>query len=76
MEQGEPRGRLVVLTGKGIFGESQTLNDLLKRLNSDGVGVVRADIGISGKGYSKYGTTYDNRLIIIDKGVKSLKIML
>ena len=61
----EPGGRLVVLTGKGLFGESKTFNEWLD--NIDVTNDVIADITISGEGYKKYGTTYDNRLIVIDK---------
>jgi hypothetical protein len=61
----EPNGRLVVLTGKGLFGESKTFNEWLD--NIDVTNDVIADITISGEGYRKYGTTYDNRLIVIDK---------
>jgi hypothetical protein len=61
----EPNGRLVVLTGKGLFGESKTFNEWLD--NMDVTNGVIADITISGEGYKKYGTTYDNRLIVIDK---------
>ena len=61
----KPGGRLVVLTGKGLFGESKTFNEWLD--NIDVTNDVIADITISGEGYKKYGTTYDNRLIVIDK---------
>jgi hypothetical protein len=61
----EPGGRLVVLTGKGLFGKSKTFNEWLD--NIDVTNDVIADITISGEGYKKYGTTYDNRLIVIDK---------
>ena len=63
----EPNGRLVVLTGKGLFGESKTFNEWLD--NIDVTNDVVADITISGEGYKKmdnYPPT-DNRLIVIDK---------
>ena len=28
---------------------------------------VRANVGISGKEYTKYGTNFDNQIVIIDK---------
>lgn len=61
----EPGGRLVVLTGKGLFGESRTFNEWLGTIGV--TNDVIADITISGENYKKYGTTYDNRLIVIDK---------
>lgn len=58
-------GRLVAILGKGRFEDPQIfkkwLADLRQKYN------VRALISLSGKGYRKYGTTYDNRIIVVDK---------
>lgn|GEM_PF-140677 len=69
----EPGGRLVVLTGKGLFGESKTFNEWLD--NIDVTNDVIADITISGEKYKKYGTTYDNRLIVIDRAKSGAKLI-
>lgn len=53
----EPGGRLVAITG----GQEGWYSEIAKKYT------VRADIEVSGKDYAKYGTTYDNRLTIIDK---------
>lgn len=61
----EPNGRLVALMGKGFNEEAANLKDWWKKILDKYS--VRANILIEGKGYSKYGTSYDNRLIVIDK---------
>lgn len=58
-------GRLVAIVGNGMaFGKpkmSAWWNRIKKEYN------VRANIGISGKEYEKYGTGFDNNIIVIDK---------
>ena len=58
-------GRLVAIVGRGMSFESPThapwWNNVKKQYH------VLANISISGSGYSKKGTTFDNRLLIIDK---------
>jgi len=58
-----PNGRLVAIIGESISSPTH-------RVWWDGIekeNVVRANIGISGKSFAKYGTDYDTRIIIIDK---------
>jgi hypothetical protein len=60
----EPEGRSVVILGKGIT-ETQAFKKWLTSLGNDYT--LRADIGISGKEYQKYGTTFGNQLLVFDK---------
>ena len=61
----EPGGRLVAIVGRGMEMNAPTFRkwwtDIKKKYN------VRANIGIDGQEYRKFGTTFDNRLLIIDK---------
>jgi len=61
----ENRGRLVAIVGNGMAADRPAFNkwwdDIKKKYN------VRANIGISGKEYAKYGTTFDNQILVIDK---------
>lgn len=58
-------GRLVAIVGNGMaFGKPKMAawwNRIKKDYN------VRANVGISGKEYEKYGTGFDNNIIVIDK---------
>jgi antirestriction protein ArdC/phage/plasmid primase-like uncharacterized protein len=62
LEQG---GRLVAIVGNGMAADrpafSQWWKDIEKKYN------VRANVGISGKEYAKYGTSFDNQILVIDK---------
>ncbi|MHB8977464.1 MAG: strawberry notch-like NTP hydrolase domain-containing protein [Trichloromonadaceae bacterium] len=61
----ETGGRLVAIVGNGMAMDrpafSSWWGDIKKKYN------VRANIGISGKEYAKYGTTFDNQILVIDK---------
>lgn len=61
----ENRGRLVGIVGNGMAADKPAFrkwwSDIEQKYN------VRANIGISGKEYAKYGTTFDNQIIVIDK---------
>jgi DNA repair protein RadC len=61
----ENGGRLVAIVGRGMEMNSPTFRKwwtgIRKKYN------VRANIGIDGGEYRKFGTTFDNRLLIIDK---------
>lgn len=61
----KPGGRLVAIVGNGMaFGKpkmSLWWYKIFKGYN------VRANIGISGTEYTKYGTGFDNNIIVIDK---------
>lgn len=61
----EPGGRLVAIVGEGMADDRPAFRDwwdkIARRYN------VRANIGVSGQEYAKYGTTFDNQLVVIDK---------
>ncbi len=61
----ETGGRLVAIVGNGMAMDrpafSSWWGDIKKKYN------VRANVGISGKEYAKYGTTFDNQILVIDK---------
>lgn len=63
----QPGGRLVALIGKGreaMGGEtSKTVEEWIAAPGK----TLRARIGVSGKNYKKYGTDYDNQILIFDK---------
>lgn len=58
-------GRLVAIVGKGMTDDTPTFrnwyNELRKKYN------IRANIGIDGENYKKYGTTFDVQMLVIDK---------
>ena len=58
-------GRLVAIVGNGMAADrpafSKWWGELQKKYT------VRANVGISGKEYAKYGTTFDNQILVIDK---------
>ncbi len=58
-------GRLVAIVGRGMAhgrpGFAEWWDKLEKKYN------VRANVGIDGKYYRKYGTGFDNQIIVIDK---------
>lgn len=61
----EDEGRLVAIVGKGMSMDSPTHKqwwDAIKRRYH-----VRANILVSGDAYTKKGTSFDNRLLVIDK---------
>lgn len=61
----EDGGRLVAILGRGMSDDSATFkswwNDIRNEYN------IRANIGINGENYRKYGTTFDVQLVVIDK---------
>ncbi len=61
----QDNGRLVAVVGRGMAADrpafSKWWKDIEEKYN------VRANVGISGKEYAKYGTTFDNQILIIDK---------
>jgi hypothetical protein len=68
----QPGGRLVAILGGGREGwtEGSTLTapsaqPFWAKVRS--LGTIRANIGINGKEYAKYGTTFGTRLVVIDK---------
>lgn len=61
----EDKGRLVAIVGNGMAADrpafSKWWTEIKNKYN------VRANVGISGKEYAKYGTTFDNQILVIDK---------
>ncbi len=61
----EPGGRLVAIVGEGMADDRATFrkwwSDIKKEYS------VLANVGMNGEGYRKYGTTFDNQLLVIDK---------
>ena len=64
----EPNGRLVAIVGKGMAMDAPAHAKWWRKIKSKYN--VRANIRVSGKEYAKYGTTFDNRLLVIDKTEK------
>jgi predicted RNA methylase len=62
----EPGGRLVAIFGEGMAADRATFKDFWR--NEVGTRyTVRAIVQVSGKNYAKYGTTWDNVVVVIDK---------
>lgn len=61
----KPGGRLVAIVGNGMaFGKPKMAGWWAKVMKDYN---VRANVGISGKEYVKYGTGFDNNILVIDK---------
>lgn len=60
-----PGGRLVAIVGNGMAADRPAFKKWWKELST--VYNVKANIGIDGKEYAKYGTTFDNQILVIDK---------
>ncbi|MEA3642142.1 MAG: strawberry notch family protein [Lamprobacter sp.] len=65
LERLAENGRLVAIVGDGMGPDRPAFRDWWDQIQSRYN--VRANIGISGREYAKYGTTFDNRLLVIDK---------
>ncbi len=65
LERLQPNGRLVAIVGQGMAHGTPTFNAWWKELESKYN--VRANIGINGKNYVKYGTSFDIQMFVIDK---------
>lgn len=61
----EPGGRLVAIVGRGMADNAPTFRDWWKEIKKEYN--VRANVGIDGKNYVKYGTGFDVQLVVIDK---------
>lgn len=59
-------GRLVAILGRGASFDHPTALPLWKGIADRGAR-IRANLGLDGTNYAKYGTTFDNRLLVIDK---------
>ena len=60
-----PNGRLVAIVGKGMADGEPAFRTWWKDIKSQYN--VRANIGINGKNYNKYGTNFDIQMFVIDK---------
>jgi len=58
-------GRLVAIVGEGMAADRPAFRDWWKKILAEYN--VRANVGIEGSGYVKYGTTFDNQILVIDK---------
>lgn len=61
----EPGGRLVAIVGEGMAADRPAFKQWWAKIQKEYT--VRANLGIEGTEYAKYGTTFDNQLLIIDK---------
>ncbi|MCG7853695.1 MAG: strawberry notch family protein, partial [Methanosarcinaceae archaeon] len=62
----EPGGRLVAIMGQNMAPDKGAYTIWARRMAGKGFS-IRANISISGEEYKKYGTNWDNQLIILDK---------
>jgi endonuclease YncB( thermonuclease family) len=58
-------GRLVAILGRGMAFDRPAFTPWWNKIKADYT--VKANIGVSGEEYRKYGTSFDNQLIVIDK---------
>lgn len=58
-------GRLVAIVGKGMADDTPTFRNWYNELRN--TYDIRANIGIDGENYKKYGTTFDVQMLVIDK---------
>lgn len=58
-------GRLVAILGRGMAMDRPAFAAWWKKIQSEYT--VRANVGVSGKEYTKFGTSFANQLIVIDK---------
>lgn len=62
----ENGGRLVAILGQGMSNDAPAFAAWWDSLRKQGYN-IRANIGIDGTNYRKYGTTFNVRLVVIDK---------
>ena len=60
-----PGGRLVAIVGNGMDHSKPAFKAWWNKIGKEYT--VRANIGVNGQEYSKYGTSFDNNIIVIDK---------
>lgn len=60
-----PNGRLVAIVGNGMADGAPAFRTWWKDIKSQYN--VRANIGVNGKNYNKYGTSFDIQILVIDK---------
>jgi predicted RNA methylase/2'-5' RNA ligase len=60
-----PGGRLVAIVGRGMAPDSARFRDWFQKIGEKYN--LRANVGVSGDEYKKYGTHFGTRLLVIDK---------
>src|SRR3972149_3169 len=60
----KPGGRLVAIVGRGMAMERPTFRNWWSEIGERYF--VRANVGIDGSEYAKFGTTFDHQIIVID----------
>lgn len=60
-----PGGRLVAIVGNGMSDGKPAFKAWWNKIRQDYN--VRVNIGVDGSNYAKYGTTFDNQILVIDK---------
>jgi hypothetical protein len=58
-------GRLVAIVGEGMASNAPAFKEWWAKIK--GQYNVRANVGVNGAGYVKYGTTFNNQILVIDK---------
>ena len=61
----QPGGRLVAIVGQGMAADRPAFYAWWRKIRAEYN--VRANIGLNGKTYAKYGTTFDTQVLVIDK---------
>jgi len=61
----QPGGRLVAIVGEGMGPDRPTFKDWWRSVGQRYN--VRANIGVAGEEYAKYGTSFGNQIVVIDK---------
>ena len=60
-----PGGRLVAIVGRGMAADKARFKAWWAKIGKEYD--VRANIGVDGREYARYGTTFDNQIVVIDK---------
>ena len=61
----KPGGRLVAIVGRGMALERPAFRDWWSGVSERYR--VRANVGVNGREYAKFGTSFDNQIIVIDR---------
>jgi predicted ABC-type ATPase len=61
----EPGGRLVAIVGEGMAADRPAFRGWWQKLGKQYT--IRANIQVNGAEYVKYGTSWDNQIVVIDK---------
>jgi hypothetical protein len=61
----QPGGRLIAITGEGMAADRPAFKEWWAKIRKQYD--VRANVGVNGDNYRKYGTSFDNQILVIDK---------